>query len=458
MHRFGTLLIALFAALAIPAAAQAGALKVQAGVVSYTDTSTSDANIVTFGISPDGTRISVTDSGVGTRNRPITVTSDGSCVASATTGSCALAGVTSVAVDTGPLNDVITQATSLPSRLVGGAGNDTIGGGPGDDVFPTDAGADTYAGGAGTDIADYSTQTAPVSVSLDGAGGDGSAGENDNVGSDIEEVIGGSGSDSLTANDADNVLVGGAGDDSLSGAGGRDQLDGGAGADALSGDDGVDWATYAGSSAGVRVVLDGQPGDGAPGENDNVDTENVVGSPGDDVLIGNRSVNLLAGGDGNDRLLGGKGADTLDAGPGDDILQSLDGTKDVDACGGGEDGVVSDRGDLRTGCDYIKYRPLAASSTALHVSNGTVRVPVRCSPATVVGCHGRIALKAGSKTLGTRTYRLTSGRRWVARVELSRKGLAYVSRRRVTRAALVVRDIDVAGDRARTTQTIRIGH
>src|SRR3954447_16138787 len=74
MHRFGTLLIALFAALAIPAAAQAGALKVQAGVVSYTDTSTSDANIVTFGISPDGTRISVTDSGVGTRNRPITVT------------------------------------------------------------------------------------------------------------------------------------------------------------------------------------------------------------------------------------------------------------------------------------------------------------------------------------------------------------------------------------------------
>jgi Ca2+-binding RTX toxin-like protein len=458
MHRFGTLLIGVFAALAIPAAAQAGTLKVQAGVVSYTDTSTSDANIVSFGMSADGTRITVSDSGVGVRNRPITVTSDGSCVASATTGSCALAGVTSIAVDAGPLNDVITQGTSLPSRLVGGAGNDTIGGGPGDDVFPTDAGADAYAGGAGTDSADYSTQTASVSVSLDGAAGDGSTGENDNAGADIEVVIGGSGNDSLTANDADNILRGGAGDDTLFGAGGRDQLDGGAGADTLTGGDGVDTATYAGSTAGVSVVLDAQPGDGAAGENDNVDTEDVVGSAGDDILIGNRNENVLTGGDGNDRLLGGKGADTLKAGPGDDILQSLDGTKDIDACGAGEDGVVSDRKDLRTACDYIKYRPLAASSTAVHVRRGAVRVPVRCSPATVVGCHGRIALKAGSKTLGTRTYRLTSGRRWVARIELSRKGLAYVARRRVTRATLVVRDADTVGDRVRTTQTIRIGH
>jgi hypothetical protein len=131
--------------------------------------------------------------------------------------------------------------------------------------------------------------------------------------------------------------------------------------------------------------------------------------------------------------------------------------KDRVACGDGEDGVVSDRRDLRSGCDYIKYRTLAASSTALHVSKGAVRVPVRCSPATAIGCHGRIALKVRSRTLGTRVYRLTTGRRWVARIKLTAKGRAYVARRRVTKASLVVRETDASGVAVRTTQTIRIG-
>jgi hypothetical protein len=178
----------------------------------------------------------------------------------------------------------------------------------------------------------------------------------------------------------------------------------------------------------------------------------------DDVLIGNGGANTLSGGDGNDRILAGKGADTLDGGAGDDILQTLDGEKDVVTCGDGEDGVVSDRADVRTNCDYIKYRPVAATATALHLSNGTVRAPVRCSPATAEGCRGRITLKAGRTTLGTLTYRLTSGRRWVAKVKLTSKGRRYVAKRQVTTASLIVRDVDATGDSNRTTQTIRIGH
>jgi hypothetical protein len=184
----------------------------------------------------------------------------------------------------------------------------------------------------------------------------------------------------------------------------------------------------------------------------------VTGSPGDDALIGDGGVNTLAGGAGNDRILGGRSADVLDGGPGDDILQSLDGSKDQVLCGDGEDGTVSDRQDVRTGCDYIKYRALAATATALHVSAGAVRAPVRCSPATAEGCRGRISLKAGRSTLGTLTYRLTAGRRWVAKVRLTRKGRSYVAKRRVTTASLVVRDVDATGTATRTTQTIRIGH
>jgi hypothetical protein len=82
---------------------------------------------------------------------------------------------------------------------------------------------------------------------------------------------------------------------------------------------------------------------------------------------------------------------------------------------------------------------------------------VRCSPATAEGCRGRISLKAGRATLGTLTYRLTSGRRWVAKIELSRRGRRYVAKRRVTKASLVVRDVDASGVVNRTTQTIRVG-
>jgi Ca2+-binding RTX toxin-like protein len=392
--------------------------------------------------------------------------SDGSCTVSRTTGSCLAAGVSSITVSTGDQDDTVKQNTAIPSRLLGGNGNDSLTGGPGDDVLIGEAGADTLAGGAGRDTADYTARTAPVAVSLDATADDGEAGEKDDVGSDVEILAGGAGNDSLAGNDGDNVLVGNGGDDMLGGGGGSDQLDGGAGndtlaggtgSDTITGGDGTDTASYAESTDPVRVVLDGKPGDGASGENDSVDTENVTGSGGDDVLIGNAGANVLAGGDGNDRILGGKGVDSFDGGPGDDIIQALDGAQETVACGDGEDGVVTDRKDVRSGCDYIKYRPLAASATALHVSNGAVRAPVRCSPATAQGCRGRLALKAGRTTLGSLTYRLNSGRRWVAKVKLSKRGRKYVAKRRITTASLVVRDVDATGDANRTTQTIRIG-
>jgi hypothetical protein len=206
----------------------------------------------------------------------------------------------------------------------------------------------------------------------------------------------------------------------------------------------------------VRVTLDGKPGDGAAGENDTVDTENVTGSPGDDVLIGNAGANNLEGGPGGDRILGGAGADVLDGGAGDDLIQSLDSKTDQVVCGEGTDGALSDKPDVRTDCEYIKYRALAASSTAVHVSSGAVRIPVRCSPATVAGCSGRVALEYGGRVLGTRTFKLTAGRRWVARIELTRRGRALVAQKGLVKTVMVARDRDLTGVTFTTRQTIRV--
>jgi hypothetical protein len=77
----------------------------------------------------------------------------------------------------------------------------------------------------------YSTRTNPVNANLDGAADDGESGEGDRIKTDVENITGGSGSD---------TIVGGPGDNSLSGGGGNDTIDGSTGVDGLSGGPGAD--------------------------------------------------------------------------------------------------------------------------------------------------------------------------------------------------------------------------
>jgi Ca2+-binding RTX toxin-like protein len=124
-----------------------------------------------------------------------------------------------------------------PGQLHGEAGHDTLIGGFGRDVF---------SGGVGIDTVDYSARASAVWVTLDGKPNDGtipkkkSKGERDNVGQDIENVIGGAGHDRIVGNELRNVLRGGAGDDTLLGGAGDDVLVGDDGADLLFGDAGDD--------------------------------------------------------------------------------------------------------------------------------------------------------------------------------------------------------------------------
>lgn len=72
-------------------------------------------------------------------------------------------------------------------------------------------GADVFEGGAGPDKVDYSSRTERVVVGLDGAAGDGQAGENDRIAADVEAVTGGRGSDRLVGNASDNRMQAGPG-------------------------------------------------------------------------------------------------------------------------------------------------------------------------------------------------------------------------------------------------------
>ena len=107
-----------------------------------------------------------------------------------------------------------------------------------------------------------------MNVKLDAVAGDGEAGESDLVKTDIENVLGGSGNDTLTGGSKANVLSGGSGNDKLTGGAGNDIENGGdgndtfkegasaSGADTFNGGAGVDRVDYSSRSVALNVTLD----------------------------------------------------------------------------------------------------------------------------------------------------------------------------------------------------------
>ncbi len=280
-----------------------------------------------------GTGADVFNGGTGTdladfslRSSPVTVSMD----AVANDGAPAEADNVRTDVENatgGTGNDVLLGGTAA-NLLAGGPGEDSLDGDAANDVLDGGADADVLTGGAGTDTVTYAARVAPVTVSLDGLGGDGEAGEDDTIRTDVEGVVGGA---------ADDLLVGGPAVDTLSGGQGADVLHGEAGADVLNGDDGddvleggsagdsfvggagVDTADYSARTVALTIDLDGAADDGETVENDNVrpDVERLLGGSGDDTLTGNNAVNVLSGGAGNDLLDPGRGA-------GDQLIGGLD--------------------------------------------------------------------------------------------------------------------------------------
>lgn len=147
----------------------------------------------------------------------------------------------------------------------------------------------------------------------------------------IERYIGGSNSDQITGNHANNVINGQGGADIINGGAGGDHLFGGNGNDTLAGGSGHDYA-------------DGGAGNDTLGGGDGNDT--LMGEAENDRLYGNDGNDRLDGSSGNDQLLGGSGDDTLTGG---DHHDTLGGEADDDRLFGG---LGNDTLSGGTGHDY----------------------------------------------------------------------------------------------------------
>ncbi|WP_282153987.1 Ig-like domain-containing protein [Ruegeria atlantica] len=214
------------------------------------------------------------------------------------------------------------------------AANPTVTGTDDNDVLIGDAGNNSLYGREGDDYV------------LGGAGDDNLHGSEGN-----DELIGGSGNDQIFGDDGDDILVGGDGDDYFRGGLGQDKYDGGDGVDT------VDLQDDIASLNGPGVYVDLNEGivqwlNNQNGVEQLVSIENVYGTRGDDILIGDDGNNRIDGVSGNDILRGGAGDDTLTDAYGDNQLYGGTGDDVLLVTGNGSNQLFGEDGnDTLTGGD-----------------------------------------------------------------------------------------------------------
>jgi len=168
------------------------------------------------------------------------------------------------------------------NRILGGKGNDTLGGG-------ADLVTDVLDGEEGSDTVSYENSAATTGVVLSlSSGGSGGDATGDNYIS-IENAIGTHLADQITGDGSDNVLWGMAGDDILVGGGGSDTLYGGEGNDTLKntgagrhhydGGAGTNTVSYEGFTTALNLNLTAIDGNsnGAGGSEFFTDIQNLTG-------------------------------------------------------------------------------------------------------------------------------------------------------------------------------------
>ncbi len=336
-------------------------------------------------------------------------------------------------------NDTIT-GDGAANVLHGGNGNDLITGGGGVDQLYGDAGNDTlrassdstgisegeiYDGGAGTDTLDMSTLTAGYTVNLGtgvfrwspfgvaaGTGGSGAVTPlpilpiNATV-TNIENITGSSGNDSLTGDSGVNVINAGDGNDfvnydaATSDPTVTDAYDGGAGTD-----------TFRVTNASLpQHVVDLFGGEFRVGTNviatlvgfENVTvagTHTVIGNGVDNVITGTGTGNnifsggfgndTLNGGGGDDNLSGDAGNDTLNGGDGNDVLAGGFGTDTVNG-GAGNDTIIINSGEFfdnvdgGLGTDTLDMSTVTRSGDVFDFAAGTITTTFATGTPTLAG-------------------------------------------------------------------------
>jgi Ca2+-binding RTX toxin-like protein len=180
--------------------------------------------------------------------------------------------VISAAGGTGAIGAVYPLAVSF----YGGADEDTLTGGAGNDKFVGGSEGDVFQGSAGNDTVDYSARSAAMTIktivgdaaavvaSTDTSGITAGA-EGDKISDKIVNIIGGSGVDTITIASTSTVahnVTGGYGDDVFTGGLGADIFDGGTGADSCTGAKAT--MTYLGRPLALTVTVGTTANDGYP--------------------------------------------------------------------------------------------------------------------------------------------------------------------------------------------------
>tara|TARA_R110002124_G_scaffold129483_1_gene290734 strand:- start:28119 stop:31385 length:3267 start_codon:yes stop_codon:yes gene_type:complete len=218
----------------------------------------------------------------------------------------------------GVARDVIASAAG-DDLISAGLGDDFVASGSGNDIIIDGGGNDTYQGGDGdADQISYEARGAKIIIDMSvfDANGYNTAviGTETDLLRDIENILTGSGADTITGSSSGNVIEAGSGDDLLSGGLGDDLLDGG---------DGADTADFSYSSVAFTIDLGTNLGGGlfaASSAVQNVLLKNiefVIATAFDDVLIG---------GSGNDSFEALAGLNSFGWSLGDDVFDATGGS------------------------------------------------------------------------------------------------------------------------------------
>jgi hypothetical protein len=443
------LVLAALLALAFPASAHAATLSGSNGVVTYT---TASGVAHDLAVSQAGTAVTVTNDDTDA------ITASGDCLRSGTStpAQYVCSGATSVVVTTGGAGDVVDASglTTDPVTIAGGAGNDDLRGGAGNDALSGGDGDDTLRGNRGADVIgggdgiDWAVDSAPAaaSYSLDGVANDGVAGENDDIGTDVENV-------SVAAPAADTVSVAGdaapnrvlvtQGKATIVGGSGSDELEGGPQDDAIDARDGTQDVVVCGGGTDTALV---DTVDVVSATCENVQRSATAGGVDDDhppalqwsapknrakvsgespatlrvTATDDRGVALVEFYDDDRKLC------TVTAAPyacvyhptGGDVGRNTVRAVAVDAAG--QTATV-----VRV-VNVLKFRPRGLSIRAAgRTVSGRISRPARVTSGQ--GCHGTVTVtaKAGGRTLARRTVGVTHKCTYRAR-------LGHGSRARVT--------------------------